>query len=61
VTGTVSVFSPTRNYFDALMPVAAQQDALTAVRYRAFILPRLMGSLSALASPSGRRPSRSNS
>ena len=32
------------------MPVAAQQDALTAARYRAFILPRLMGSLAALAS-----------
>jgi cell cycle sensor histidine kinase DivJ len=50
VTGTVSFFSPIRNYVDALLPVAAQQDALTAARYRAFILPRLMGSLAALAS-----------
>jgi hypothetical protein len=33
-----------------LVPVAAQQDALTAARYRAFILPRLIGSLVALAS-----------
>ena len=32
------------------MPVAAQQDALTAARYRAFILLRLIGSLAALAS-----------
>lgn len=50
VTGTVSFLSPIRNYVDALVPVAAQQDALTAARYRAFILPRLMGSLAALAS-----------
>jgi cell cycle sensor histidine kinase DivJ len=50
VTGTVSFLSPIRNYVDALVPVAAQQDALMAARYRAFILPRLMGSLAALAS-----------
>jgi cell cycle sensor histidine kinase DivJ len=43
-------FSPIRSYVDALVPVAAQQDALTAARYRAFILPRLTGSLAALAS-----------
>ena len=48
VTGTVSFLSPIRNYVDALVPVAAQQDALTAARYRAFILPRLLGSLAAL-------------
>ena len=41
VTGTVSFRSPIRNYVDALVPVAVQQDALTAARYRAFILPRL--------------------
>ena len=46
----MSFLSPIRNYVDALVPVAAQQDALTAARYRAFILPRLMGSLAALAS-----------
>ena len=50
MTGTVSFLSPIRNYVDALVPVSAQQDALTAARYRAFILPRLMGSLAALAS-----------
>ena len=50
VTGTVSFLSPIRNYVDTLVPVAAQQDALTAARYRAFILPRLIGSLVALAS-----------
>lgn len=50
VTGTVSFLSPVRNYVDALVPVAAQQDALTAARYRAFILLRLIGSLAALAS-----------
>ena len=46
----MSFFSPIWNYVDALVPVAAQQDALTAARYRAFILPRLTGSLAALAS-----------
>ncbi len=46
----MSFLSPIRNYVDALVPVAAQQNALMAARYRAFILPRLMGSLAALAS-----------
>jgi len=32
------------------VPVAVQQDALAAARYRAFILPRLVGSLAAFAS-----------
>ena len=50
MTGTLGFLSPVRSYFDALVPVAAQQDALTAARYRAFILPRLTGSLVALAS-----------
>jgi two-component system, cell cycle sensor histidine kinase DivJ len=49
VTGTVSFLTPIRNYVDALLPVAVQQDALAAARYRVFILPRLMGSLAALA------------
>jgi cell cycle sensor histidine kinase DivJ len=49
VTGTVSFLTPIRNYVDALVPVAVQEDALAAARYRAFILPRLMGSLAALA------------
>jgi two-component system, cell cycle sensor histidine kinase DivJ len=50
VTGTVSFLTPIRNYVDALVPVAVQGDPLAAARYRAFILPRLMGSLAALAS-----------
>jgi two-component system, cell cycle sensor histidine kinase DivJ len=46
----VSFLSSIRNYVDTLVPVAAQQDALMSARYRAFILPRLTGSLAALAS-----------
>jgi cell cycle sensor histidine kinase DivJ len=38
------------NYVDALVHPAARQDALTAARHRAFIAPRLIGSLAALAS-----------
>src|SRR5882672_1134915 len=38
-----------RNYVDALVHPAAQQDVLTAARHRAFIAPRLLGSLVALA------------
>lgn len=49
MTGTVSFLTPIRNYVDVLVPVAVQEDALAAARYRAFILPRLMGSLAALA------------
>jgi cell cycle sensor histidine kinase DivJ len=45
----VSFLSPIWNYVDALVPTAAQQDALTAARYRAFIALRLIGSLAALA------------
>ena len=50
VTGTVSLLTPVWNYVDALTPVAAQKDALTMARHRAFIAPRLLGSLAALAS-----------
>lgn len=50
MTGTVSFLTPIWNYVDALVPAAAQQDALTAARHRAFIAPRLLGSLIALAS-----------
>ncbi|MFN3656673.1 MAG: PAS domain-containing sensor histidine kinase [Pseudolabrys sp.] len=42
--------TPVWNYVDALVHPAAQQDALTAARHRAFIAPRLVGSLIALAS-----------
>jgi len=46
----VSFLTPVRNYINALVHPAAQQDALTAARHRAFIAPRLLGSLAALAS-----------
>jgi cell cycle sensor histidine kinase DivJ len=47
---TVSFLTPVWNYIDALVHPAAQADALTAARHRAFIAPRLIGSLVALAS-----------
>jgi cell cycle sensor histidine kinase DivJ len=47
----VSFFTPVRSYVDALAHPAAQQDALTLARHRAFIAPRLLGSLGAIASP----------
>jgi two-component system, cell cycle sensor histidine kinase DivJ len=40
---------PIGDYLDALVHPSARQDALMAVRHRAFIAPRLIGSLSALA------------
>jgi cell cycle sensor histidine kinase DivJ len=46
----VSFLTPVWNYVDALVHPAAQQDALTAARHRAFIAPRLIGSFTALAS-----------
>jgi cell cycle sensor histidine kinase DivJ len=46
----VSFLTPVWNYVDALVHPSAQQDALTAARHRAFIAPRLLGSLAALAS-----------
>jgi cell cycle sensor histidine kinase DivJ len=46
----VSFLTPVRNYVDALVHPAAQLDALTAARHRAFIAPRLLGSFAALAS-----------
>ena len=42
--------TPVWTYVDALVHPSAQQDALTAARHRAFIAPRLIGSLAALAS-----------
>ena len=42
--------TPVWNYVDALVHPSARQDALTAARHRAFIAPRLVGSLAALAS-----------
>ncbi len=45
----MSFLTPVWNYVDTLVHPAAQQDALTAARHRAFIAPRLLGSLVALA------------
>ena len=42
--------TPVWNYVDALVHPSARHDALTAARHRAFIAPRLLGSLIALAS-----------
>jgi cell cycle sensor histidine kinase DivJ len=46
----VRFLTPVWNYVDALVHPAARHDALTAARHRAFIAPRLLGSLAALAS-----------
>lgn len=45
----MGLFAPLRDYIDTLVHPSAQQDALTASRHRAFIAPRLIGSLAALA------------
>ena len=45
----MSFLTPVWNYVDALVHPAAQSDALTAARHRAFIAPRLLGSFAALA------------
>jgi cell cycle sensor histidine kinase DivJ len=45
----VGSFAPVREYIDSLIHPSAQQDALTSSRHRAFIAPRLLGSLMALA------------
>jgi cell cycle sensor histidine kinase DivJ len=49
VHGTVALFAPIRDYIDTLVHPSAKQDVLTALRHRAFIGPRLLGSLVALA------------
>ena len=46
----MSFLTPVWNYIGALVHPAAQRDALTAARHRAFIAPRLLGSFAALAS-----------
>jgi len=48
--GNVGLFAPIREYVETLIHPSAQQDALTASRHRAFIAPRLLGSVVALAS-----------
>jgi cell cycle sensor histidine kinase DivJ len=45
----VGLFAPIRSYVDSLVHPSVQQDALTSSRHRAFIAPRLIGSLVALA------------
>ncbi len=45
----MGLFAPIRNYIETLVHPLAQQDALTASRHRAFIAPRLLGSMVALA------------
>jgi len=45
----VGLFAPIRDYIDALVHPSAREDALTCARHRAFIAPRLLGSLMALA------------
>ncbi|MGA8654370.1 MAG: PAS domain-containing sensor histidine kinase [Xanthobacteraceae bacterium] len=46
----MGLFAPVRDYIATLVHPSAQQDALTAARHRAFIAPRLLGSVVALAS-----------
>jgi two-component system, cell cycle sensor histidine kinase DivJ len=46
----VRLLTPLWTYIDALVHPTAQQDVLMAVQHRAFIAPRLLGSLAALAS-----------
>jgi len=46
----VRFLTPVWMYVDALVHPTARHDALTAARHRAFIAPRLLGSLAALAS-----------
>jgi cell cycle sensor histidine kinase DivJ len=45
----VGVFAPIRNYIETLVHPSALRDALTTARHRAFIMPRLLGSIAALA------------
>ena len=46
----MGVFAPIRDYVETLVHPSAQGDALTAARHRAFIAPRLIGGVAALAS-----------
>jgi two-component system, cell cycle sensor histidine kinase DivJ len=49
VRGNVGLLAPIRDYVDSLVHPSARQDALAYSRHRAFIAPRLLGSLIALA------------
>jgi len=46
----VGFFAPIRAYIETLVHPSVQQDVLTAARHRAFIAPRLLGGVIALAS-----------
>lgn len=48
-TDQLSVFKSVREYVDSLVHPSVQQEPLKAARHRAFIAPRLLGSLIALA------------
>jgi len=45
----VELLTPLRDYIDSLLHPTAQQDAFSSARHRAFIAPRLLGGLIALA------------
>jgi cell cycle sensor histidine kinase DivJ len=45
----VGPFAPIRSYLETLVHPSAQHDVLAATRHRAFIAPRLLGSIVALA------------
>ena len=45
----LGLFAPIRHYIDTLVHPTAQQDVLSAARHRAFIAPRLLGSVIVLA------------
>ena len=45
----MGVFAPIRDYVETLVHPSALHDALTTARHRAFIMPRLLGSIAALA------------
>lgn len=47
--GNVGAFAPIRDYVDTLVHPSAQQNVLTATQHRAFIAPRLIGGVVALA------------
>ena len=49
VLSRVGLLAPVRDYIDSLVHPSARADALTAARHRAFIAPRLLGALIALA------------
>jgi cell cycle sensor histidine kinase DivJ len=45
----VNFLAPVHAYIDSLIHPSARQDEMTKARHRAFITPRLLGSLTAIA------------